>query len=63
MIKTPDLLKKEIKKQFKYDIIDGDYEVGYVHSSSVVTIQKSEDLNEIWNDIKRGHKHVPWCVD
>lgn len=61
ILRTPELLKKEIKKQFKDDIIDEDFEIGYVHSSSVVTIRKPEDLGDIWSDIKKGQKHTLWC--
>lgn len=61
IVRTPDLLKKEIKRQFKEDITDSDFEVGYHHSNNLVTFRKSEDLVDIWNDIKKGQKHVLWC--
>lgn len=63
IVKTPDLLKKEIKRQFKDDIVSEDFEIGYIHSNSVVTIRKTEDLNEIWNEIKNNMFYgvMGWC--
>ena len=61
VINTPRLLKCEIWKQFKEDIVGADFEVGYVHSSTLVTFRKPTDLVEIWNDIRGGQKHVLWC--
>lgn len=60
IVRTPQTLKKEIQRQFKNDICD-DFEIGYCHSTNIVTIRKQEDLVEIWNEIKKGQKHVLWC--
>ena len=53
ILKTPESLKREIKKQFAEDIIDGSFEIGYIHSTHIVTIRKIEDLMDFWKEIKR----------
>ena len=61
ILKTPESLKREIKKQFAEDIIDGSFEIGYIHSTHIVTIRKIEDLMDFWKEIKRGQKDILWC--
>ena len=61
IVNSPDSLKKEIRKQLKDDIINGDFEVGYLHSNTVVMFRKAEDLLDIWKDLKGGQKPVLWC--
>ena len=36
------------------------FDVGYIQGSTVVNIRSSEDLDEVWNDVRR-EKNVLWC--
>ena len=38
-----------------------EFDVGYCQGSTVVSIQSSQDLVEVWNDLKAGKKVVLWC--
>ena len=61
IVRSPDILKKEIRQQFKDDVTS-EFDIGYQAGSSVVYIRNSQDLIDIWNDIiVRGQKHVLWC--
>ncbi len=39
IIRSPDSLKGEIKRQFNDDIVNGDFEVGYVHSNNMESLR------------------------
>ena len=53
-------LKKVIKEQLREDLVK-EFDVGYYQSSTVVSIRSSQDLAEVWNDLKAGKKVVLWC--
>lgn len=61
ILKTPESLKREIKRQFAEDIINESFEIGYIHSTHVVIIRKIEDLMDFWKEVKRGQKDILWC--
>ena len=42
-------------------IIRGDFDVGYYQASTILSIGSPQDVRKIWNDAKRGVKHVLWC--
>ena len=61
-VSTCDQLKHVILTQLTDDIIiRGDFDVGYYQASTIVSIRSPQDVREIWNDVKRGVKHVLWC--
>ena len=53
-------LKKVIKEQLREDLVK-EFDVGYYQSSIVVSIRSSQDLVEVWNDLKAGKKVILWC--
>ena len=61
-VTTRDQLKHIILTQLTdHIIIRGDFDVGYYQASTIVSIRSPQDVREIWNDVKRGVKHVLWC--
>lgn len=57
-------LKDAIKRQLTDDIVDSDFDVGYVEGSSVVRIRNRRDLEEVWsciNNPKTKGKVMLWC--
>ena len=54
-------LKKEIRNQLKEDVVSSDFDVGFLHGSSVITIRNSVDLADIWADVKKAKKVTLWC--
>ena len=58
---TCESLKAVIHQQLKGDIISGDFDVGYMDKTTVVSIRNSQDLCDIWNDVKKGKSVVIWC--
>ncbi len=57
-----DDVKEAIKRQLHHDITAKDFDVGYVHGSSVVRIRSREDLAEVWADLsKLNSKTTLWC--
>lgn len=59
-INTCDKLKELIKSQLCNDVVREFY-IGYYHGSTVVSIRTAEDLNEIWQEVKKGTKVILWC--
>ena len=57
---TRDQLKQVISTQLAGDIA-GDFDVGYYQNSIVVSIRSPQDIQEIWNDIRKGSSVVLWC--
>ena len=41
--------------------VSGDFDVGFLQGYTVVNIRSSEDLDEVWNDIRKGRTIVLWC--
>lgn len=55
-------LKDAIKRQLTDDIVDSDFDVGYVEGSSVVRIRNRRDLEEVWSCIAKSKgKVMLWC--
>ena len=57
---TRDQLKQVIKLQLAGDVTD-DFDVGYHQATTVVSIRSTQDVIEVWNDVKKGVKVVLWC--
>ena len=57
---TRDQLKQVIKLQLAGDVTD-DFDVGYYQATTVVSIRSTQDVIEVWNDMKKGVKVVLWC--
>ena len=57
---THDQLKQVIKLQLAGDVTD-DFDVGYYQATTVVSIRSTQDVIEVWNDVKKGVKVVLWC--
>ena len=61
-ILTCEDLKDAIKRQLTDDIVDSDFDVGYVEGSSVVRIRNRRDLEEVWSCISKSKgKVMLWC--
>ena len=60
-ISSRDDLIREIRRQLLGDIIQSEFDVGFVSGTSVISICNPADLAEVWMDIKKGHKVVLWC--
>ena len=60
-VTTCDKLKEVISSQFNEDITLKDFDVGYYQGSTVVTIRNSQDLGEIWQEVRKGNNIVLWC--
>ena len=63
LIQSPEVLKKEIQKQLKDDILSDmeRFDIGYLAGTNVVHIRNPQDLLDIWNEIRQGQKHILWC--
>ena len=59
-VNTQEKLKLLIRTQLQKDV-SGDFDVGFLQGSTVVNIRSSEDLDEVWNDIRKGRTIVLWC--
>ena len=57
---TRDKLKEVIKSQLENDLVEH-FDVGYYQGTTVVSIRSSQDLKEIWQEMKSGTKIVLWC--
>ena len=56
-------LKQAIRRQFSDDIIDDNFDVGYLEGSSVIRIRNGHDLEEVWSCIRNpGSKCLYCCV-
>ena len=53
-------LKALIKAQLKDDIVK-EFDIGYQHNNSVVNIRNSDDLLEVWSNIRQGKNISLWC--
>ena len=54
-------LKLLIKAQLKEDITESEFDVGYIHGSSVVTIRNQVDFEELWDGLRKGANTMLWC--
>ena len=59
-VNTQEKLKLLIRTQLQNDM-SGNFDVRYLQGSTIVNIRSSEDLDEVWNDIRRGKNVVLWC--
>ena len=60
-IKTRDNLKTLIRAQLQGDIRSGDFDVGYLQNSSVVSLRSREDIQEVMSNAAKGTKVTLWC--
>ena len=51
-------LKSVIKLQLLNDIIDDSFDVGFIQSNSAVSFRSTEDLAEVWEQLRMG---TLWC--
>ena len=54
-------LKILIKVQLSQDITEDDFDIGYLHGNTVVSIQSKADLDELWDGLRRGLNTTLWC--
>ena len=54
-------LKILIKAQLSQDITEEDFDIGYLHGNTVVSIRSKADLNELWEGLRRGLNTTLWC--
>ena len=55
-------LKLIIRQQLKEEIVANDFEVGFMSGTTVVQIRTTEDLSELWSDLRKtGSKVMLWC--
>ena len=55
-------LKTVVKSQLLDEITQGgDFDVGYLQGSSIVSIRSKEDLLEIWAGLMKGANTILWC--
>ena len=59
-ITSCDKLKDLIRTQLKDDVVK-EFDVGYYQGSTVISIRSAEDINEVWQELKKGSKVVLWC--
>ena len=59
-VDTRDKLKEVIKFQLDNDLVEH-FHVGYYQGTTVVSIRSSQDLKEIWQEMRSGTKVVLWC--
>ena len=53
-------LKKVIREQLKEDIVNHNFDVGYVQGTKVVRIRSRLDLQEFWQNFKKSNL-ILWC--
>ena len=54
-------LKSVIKSQLQNDIIDDSFDVGFMQSNSAVSFRSTEDLAEVWEQLRMGKNITLWC--
>ena len=60
-ISTCHELKFLIRAQLQEDMIKEDFDVGYLQNSTVISIRSTDDLLEVWENIRRGKNITLWC--
>lgn len=59
---TCDDLKKVIRKQLCHEVIPNDFDVSYADGASIVQIRTVEDMNELWDNLRKpNNKKTVWC--
>ena len=61
IINTCSQMKALIRDQLHNDITEGNFDIGYLQSNTVISIRSKEDLAEIWANIKKGINITLWC--
>lgn len=56
-----DELRSTIKRQLKEDVITGEFDVGVVKGSNIISIRNQADLQDFWADILAGKNTILWC--
>ena len=59
-VTTREHLQNVIKFQLQADIA-GEFDVGFVSGTSVISIRNAADISELWSEILKGNKIVLWC--
>ena len=54
-------LRALIRKQLLGEIIKGDFDIGYMKNTTVVTIRSNEDWTEILYSLRGGSSIMLWC--
>ena len=54
-------MKALIRDQLRNDITEGNFDIGYLHSNTVISIRNKDDLAEIWASLKKGTNVTLWC--
>ena len=61
-VRTCDNLKEVIRKQLCQEIIPNDFDVGYADGANIVQIRTIEDMNELWDNLRKpSNKKTVWC--
>lgn len=58
---TVDDMKNLIRNQLRREIILEDFNIGYMHGSTVVGIRGRDDISEFWSSMKSSSKTNLWC--
>lgn len=61
IINTCSQMKALIRDQLQNDITEGNFDIGYMQSNTVISIRSKEDLAEIWANLKKGTNITLWC--
>jgi len=61
LINTCSQLKALIRDQLRSDITEGNFDIGYLQSNTVISIRSKEDLAEIWSSLRKGTNVTLWC--
>ena len=60
-VRSRDDLSDKIRHQLLGDIIQDEFDVGFVSGNSIISISNPADLAELWLDVNKGRKVVLWC--
>ena len=54
-------VKYLIKAQLSEDITEDDFDIGYLHGNTVISIRNKADLDDIWECLRKGSNTTLWC--
>ena len=60
-IKNCDQLKGLVRAQLKNELIGGDFDIGYISGSNMVSIRTQADFADVWVNIISGKNVILWC--
>ena len=61
LVNTYSQMKALIRDQLRSDITEGNFDIGYLQSNTVISIRSKEDLAEIWSSLRKGISVTLWC--